>query len=364
MAGLAAALLVVALSARDPAAFANPRASTACTPSWKVVARGARVPPLSDVDAVSANDVWAVGGSRGESFLRHVIVHWNGRTLRSFAAVGVSRRGELRALAAVSRRNIWAVGWEFSARRPDELFTPVVLRWDGRAWRRENLPGFPADVALDDVIAFSATDVWVVGRSDAGPLVARWNGKGWRVGDLGAAAPRDGWLEGIGGTTPNNIWVVGHRPPDNQLHVYDELALRWNGRVWTRVRSPLAGENQRASAIAVTPRATWTVHSFWHAPEEPYKIVRWRGRTGRVAYRAENVFLYDVAARSARSAWAVGEGVARPRHPRVLHWNGRSWRRQSTVLDRIRNASLEGLSIRSRRDIWAAGDHLLARYSC
>ena len=64
----------------------------------------------------------------------------------------------------------------------------------------------------------------------------------------------------------------------------------------------------------------------------------------------------DIAAVSARSAW----GAAIP----ILHWDGRSWQARHTALDGVKDATLDSLSALSPTDIWAAGNHLLARYSC
>jgi hypothetical protein len=48
----------------------------------------------------------------------------------------------------------------------------------------------------------------------------------------------------------------------------------------------------------------------------------------------------------------------------VIHWNGRTAAVQHTPFNSQRDANLTSVSAVSPNEIWAAGDHLLARYSC
>ncbi len=84
--------------------------------------------------------------------------------------------------------------------------------------------------------------------------------------------------------------------------------------------------------------------------------------------------LYDVAGASTTSAWAVGwhheyvtkgtRYVSTPRRPLVLHWNGKAWQRAHTPFEHMKNTALYSLSVLAPNDVWAVGDHLIARYSC
>ena len=377
--GLVTAMLALAVPAHEPTGQAKAQTSSTCTPRWRVVARSPNAGDLTKVDALSAKDVWALAGFSE-------VVHWNGRRFRRFAPLGkvgaLPGGGFVKGLAALSPRNVWVVG----ADAPSETGrVPAALHWNGRRWRRERLPLPPGTKGwLQDVVTFGANDVWVVGWLEepdlrirkAQPLVMRRTGGRWRVIDVGRFGTLS-FLYAVDGTRSNNVWAVGSTSDfDADDLSDDELVFRWNGRVWTRLRSALAAgdEDNVPIAVDVTRGGAWTLHGE-HEFSGQY-VVRWRGRTGRVAHARELWALNDVAAVSERNVWVVGNRED-PSRPLILHWNGRSWRVRSTLFDRPRRervvgrtpVSLESLSVLSETDIWAGGSvwggyALLARYSC
>jgi hypothetical protein len=75
--------------------------------------------------------------------------------------------------------------------------------------------------------------------------------------------------------------------------------------------------------------------------------------------------LRDVAV-APHSGWAVGyeEHADDAIHPLVLRATSqRRWSRVATPLAPL-EGSLNGLSVVSANEIWGAGDHMLAVYSC
>ena len=76
---------------------------------------------LYGITAVSANDVWAVGGLGGG---RALIEHWDG-TNWSVAAV-LPRNTALTAMAALSSSDVWAVG--------QNGVQTLVEHWNGQRW--------------------------------------------------------------------------------------------------------------------------------------------------------------------------------------------------------------------------------------
>ena len=112
---------------------------------------------LAAVSASSVNDVWAVG--RGSE--RALIEHYGG--LRWRLAGGVKTDGsELLGVAAVSRRDAWAVGWE-PARQWDSK--PLIEHWNGLSWRQVTSPFPVGNDELLAISAISADDIWAVGGS-------------------------------------------------------------------------------------------------------------------------------------------------------------------------------------------------------
>src|SRR5260370_2915 len=116
----------------------------------------------------------------------------------------------------------------------------------------------------------------------AQPATARFSavtaaaGNGWRQIPIPASVRPLAGLNAVAATGAHDAWAVGHELQGELAPGYP-LTLRWTGTAWRRVPT---GQ-------------------------------RWQGD------------LTGVAADSPRDAWAIGADAAG--HPRVLHWNGRSW---------------------------------------
>jgi hypothetical protein len=210
---------------------------------WLVAKRWQRHSVLTGVTAVGPADVWVFGtttaGGRGMGTW-----HFDGR---SWARVGGLAKDIYRA-SAVSRRDIWAVA---ATSRGGS-----VLHYDGRAWRRVDASRALARVSLDDVLAVSRHDIWVVGnlttrRGEGRLLVAHFDGHRWtrtltaRRADTGRLAP-----DGSGGvwitadsSGPSADALIGHLSRRGQLAwtalghglgsgVSDIAVGRGTSRVW------------------------------------------------------------------------------------------------------------------------------------
>jgi hypothetical protein len=337
----------------------------ACAPSWRVVARGDDVPDLSGVAAVSAHDVWLVGQlARGyplAGVFRHagVITHWDGRRLQT---VHEFRTRSVRGISALAANDIWAVGSEFG-----NTDSPLVLHWDGRRWLPTPTPPLRSEARLNAVVALSRKNVWAVGQVGTRPLAMHWDGRSWRV--LGIR--HEGSLNAVDGTSAGNIWTVGaqglYAPSVN-----DErgLVLRWDGHRWKEAAgvalddtgSGYEASNDFTGVAVVSPTQAWATHNGVVSGD----VQRWDGTRWIVARSlAPKSILEDVAAVSGTDAWAVGptSGTPSEERPLIVHWDGRLWRIQKTPLSSLQ-AGLSSLSILSDKNIWAAGDHLIAQYTC
>jgi hypothetical protein len=135
------------------------------------------------VAAASPRSAWAVGAtavSPGRNS-KPVILHWNGsawRRVRSPFGIGV-----LFGMTVRTARSAWAVGSTgpfFTSGRHQ----PVILHWNGRAWTRVRLASVAGSALLAGVTAPSATSAWAVGAaSRAGrvsTLILHWNGRVWK----------------------------------------------------------------------------------------------------------------------------------------------------------------------------------------
>jgi hypothetical protein len=146
---------------------------------------------LAGVVAVSANDVWAVGyyGS-GNNFSQTLIVHWDGSAWSIIPSPSPSANYNwLSAVAAVSANDVWAVG----GRTGDNVYVDdtLVEHWDGTSWSVVPSPNpGPVRNVLIGVAAVSANDVWAVGEHvEPGgqihhTLVEHWDGTAWSLGSI------------------------------------------------------------------------------------------------------------------------------------------------------------------------------------
>jgi hypothetical protein len=128
-------------------------------------------------EALSATDVWAVGGDRTKT-----AKHWTGSGWTDVALPVPAR-----AIAGVSGTHVYAGG--------TNGHQPAVMHWTGSAWTLARTPRLalpdPAAVGVvNDVYARSASDVWAAGGfawgcGDSGddvctqPLLLHWDGAAW-----------------------------------------------------------------------------------------------------------------------------------------------------------------------------------------
>ena len=327
---------------------------------------------INGVAALSPADVWAVGrtGNRDTSTPTvPVIVHWDGHAARPYAAFApTAAQAELSGIAAIGVDDIWAVGSE----RGDNASRLVVMHWNSRRWRVVPTPRLRGGAVGAAVAAIGPNDVWVVGASSLrGPVALNWNGRRWKAYGLAAVVPDKAPLIAIDGTSPGDVWAVGTNA-GLDFGGDSPVVVHWDGHRWTRAPIPRYDAGTDAAAVdvaAAAPHDVWmladNVDGSWHDAEGHY-ITRYDGRTSRVAatyFSLAGSFLEDIAAVSPTNLFLVGPDTA-DYGPVVSHSNGRASRLMRTPFDGLRGTMLSSISVLSPTDIWAAGDHLLARYSC
>ena len=183
--------------------------------AWKLVATPN--PPsgdsetLSDVDIVSANNVWAVGfAATPFNSNDPLVLHWNGHKWSATTLPAVGVVDDLRAVDAASANDVWAVG-------SSEITTTdqLIMHWNGIAWKHQKSPSPGHASELDGVVALSASDAWAVGWQQATrtsplrTLLEHWDGTSWRV--VASPNPRAGYnaLTAVDADSPHDLWGVG-----------------------------------------------------------------------------------------------------------------------------------------------------------
>lgn len=157
--------------------------------------------------------------------------------------------------SAVSANDVWAVADLNSV----DTGNPQLLHWNGHRWGTVRLPSYLRNTSTwgNSVSARSASDVWVAGRTSAGPngpetFVAHWNGRTWTAGALLTSDKAEG--AGVEESAPDGkggLWLVASGADTPELWHYA------NG-IFTRARTSAAFH---AEDLAQVPGTT----SVWAA---------------------------------------------------------------------------------------------------
>jgi hypothetical protein len=274
---------------------------------------------LRAVAAVSADDLWAVGEHRTNNgtSVQTLILRWNGAHWSSVPSPNPDpNRSLLSGAAAVSASDVWAVGVSGGATGPN--WASLILHWDGGAWSAVPAPdlGSPGTSELRGVVAVAAGEVWAVGAYSSPatgwwnqPLVMRWDGSAWSF----VPAPAFGStaeLNAVAAAGPNDVWAVGRALEGN----WKTLILHWDGSAWSRVASPNLGSagNNLSGVTAGVAGEVWAVGSAGNGNST--LTLRWDGGSwqlvpspnGTARPGINRSALHSVAPVGPGDVWAVG----------------------------------------------------------
>lgn len=303
---------------------------------------------LYDVAGTAADDVWAVGGqgtvlrwdgtswsvvpSGVRSSLIRVHIYakdeiWfsgeGGTLLRGNGQVidrKLGGRPSLHGIWGSAPDNLWAVGsggaiyhydggaWTPSdsgvqndlhgiwGSGPDDLWivgTHVILRGDGKTWRRVEAPATPEE----------GSDVWgsdrdnvLVGLRNGNVLI--WNGVNWSIKSTGLTQG----VYDIDGTDRNNIWLLGG----------GSECAQWDGAGWQDRRFP--------TTVYLYPRTlkVFSQRDVWAAigAAEPY---RWNGTAWTTAAPTGITSQSVVWGTGSDDLWLGGSAAS------LTHFDGSGW---------------------------------------
>jgi len=242
-----------------------------------------------------------------------------------------AQSNQIRALAALSSRDAWAVGATARSGGPEDH--PLALRWNGRAWRPVTVPGV-AGFTLTDVAASAPSDLWIFAVPGQGgrAKAMRWDGTSWRAIRLPAGVfPDDAAV-----LSPANAWVVGPQQPctgSGASRVCPTTMYHWNGSRWTASLVPAVVDQLSGSALAAAGTGqAWVAGALRPCGGPPcsYRVAvyRWTGSGWARAPgfpRVTSAFLPGLAVASPSSVWVGTWSVTRENPGRLLHWTGRRW---------------------------------------
>jgi hypothetical protein len=243
---------------------------------------------LNGVSAISATDAWAVGTWDAHGVNAHALfLHWNGKKWSKVPSPSPVGRA-LFGVSTTSATDAWAVGQYINSADRDATLTE---HWNGKKWSKVASPGpSPGEGnVLFGVSALTPTQAWAVGYwgTDLGQrtMVLRWNGKAWkRVHSPDPGSSFD-VLDGVSAVSASDAWAVGNYSSDKG-GTQITLILRWNGKTWTRVPSPspnpdASGVNNLAGVSTVGPGRAFSAGSAvdaWTGVNLAL-IVNWNGKT-------------------------------------------------------------------------------------
>jgi hypothetical protein len=277
---LALAAVFLTMGSGASAASLPQRLRSVCTSlGWSTVSSpnaGTSFNSLNGVAAVSSKNVWAVGSYGNGTGSFPLVEHWNGSAWKVVASPHVS--GGLSGIVAIAAHNIWAVGSYSNA-------TTLVEHWNGTGWSIIPSPNVAhLDDGLSAASAVSATDIWAVGtisgNSGFQTLIEHWNGTTWSI----KSSQKSGGLRGVAALAANNVWAVGAGFIPNYTPT---LIEHWNGSAWSVVTSPQAGTSDFINGIAAPSASSiWVVGNYRTGidPQGPYftLIEHWNGTTWSV----------------------------------------------------------------------------------
>ncbi len=286
--------------------------------AWHQV-RGSMPPPariscLSPADCVGVGGVPDTGARRPERY--------DGR---AWAPLGAAPAGDRTVLGVtcVDRSTCWAVGGT-------DLVTgagrPVVLRYDGSAWRDMPIPRIRDRGVLTEVTCPAPDSCWVVGdMAGAGFTIIHFDGREW------TEVPVDGppftptgngqgepLLGNLQCASASQCWAFGDWNGEGA-----PFAMRYDGRSWALDRTGMALTPRGLNVSCTGIRNCWAVGAVPDGPGTP-RVMHWDGRSWREVANPALGFpavLTAVACPTPTECWAVGAGGGQtvPAHPLIEH---------------------------------------------
>ena len=279
---------------------------------------------LDSVSCVALTDCWAVGGGEGYGS-NSLAEHWDGS---SWTVVATQNEvgGHLNAVDCVDADDCWAGGFYGTPGNPSGPGGLLLEHWTGEAWTID--PAFPATTtsnidAIEGLTCTAADDCWGVGSpsnsNPGGPLIVHWDGAAWRSISPLSRSPVVS-LSSVACTTASHCFAVGSSTPFFPgSSSSSALVEEWDGASW---RSNSQALNGALSGVACPSAgmciATGNAPLTTGAMSQPISYV-WDGATWQPAtvpapsastppYQS-GLPVFDLAAVSCPSSadcWAVG----------------------------------------------------------
>ena len=177
---------------------------------------------LTGVSAVSPDDIWAVGYYRNYwgDLHQSLALHWDGSEWTLAEPPGDEPDlTTLSGVVAMSADNVWAVGGHTI---PEDIWgndgnsTPLIEHWDGEQWSVVTGTVASGKGHLYGVDGASPNDLWAVGKTydsstrEFGMLLAHWDGSSWSTVPGPSAPPHHiNMMRAVDAFSSDDVWSVG-----------------------------------------------------------------------------------------------------------------------------------------------------------
>lgn len=309
--------------------------------------------------AISANDVWAVGDNTNPGVLHTLTEHWDGKSWKIVPSVHPSGVGSIfYGVAAVSTNDVWAVGYTSAYRQTSNT---LIEHWDGTQWSVVPSPNIAnTNNNLYAVTAVSSNDVWAVGNYQNAnfTLIEHWNGTQWSIVPSPNLGSGSNALYGVTAISANDIWAVGYSFFSNTIE--QTLTEHWNGTQWSVVRSPniqMVLGNFLDSVSAVSSNDVWATGSTVNgqAPILHWDGTRWTLVPGPI-FKQIGSSLNAVVAVSSNNVWAMGGLGAFSQQTLIERWDGTQWNHVSSPnVGNTQNELFGGTLVPGTTQVWTVG---------
>jgi hypothetical protein len=150
---------------------------------------------LLAVKAISKDDIWAAGTD---------VLHWDGHEWHIVVTPAGELGGYFDGIAATGPDDVWITG--------NDGNEAVAIHWDGKSWSGGNTPRLMDGPFPHDIEASGPHSVWIAGEysddpSRSVPMLLRWDGRAWRL----VANPVDGRSARLQALTvaDGTLWAAG-----------------------------------------------------------------------------------------------------------------------------------------------------------
>jgi hypothetical protein len=275
------------------------------------------------------------------------------------------RQEILEDVVAVTPSDVWVVGrhWGFIGSILE--FSTLIEHWDGLNWSlvlSPNVPGTHVD-KLQGVAARSASEVWAVGSARSFgietevTLIERWDGSAWSIVPSPNPGPTGNSLEAVAVIGDNDAWAVGSMYSTAVVSL--PISMRWDGSVWTAVAVPVppfcAQRTYLTDVAGARPKLVLATGYCTTTAGDQGFVLRWDGRAWSVAAGPDQIPVQSGLYGLTFTSGTEAWAVGTAGGQAfILRWDGTAWAAVDAPADAGPDSSLTSIDA-SRTRLWAVG---------